>query len=124
MSMSTISGVSQVQIDGVQYAVSDGLAKFSMATINREPVVSKSGAIFIKETPEAAKVSFELLVPGTVDVSTFNGLKSSSVVVQLANGSTITGNSMATSGSCEYDANEGKIALEFFGQTLTVTLNG
>src|SRR5580658_6240556 len=116
--MSTVSGISSLQIDGVQYPVAEDLVKFSMSSINREPVVSRNGSIFLKEVPEAAKMSFSILVPGNVDVSTFNGLTASSIVVQLANGSTLNAASFATSGSCEYDSAEGKMALEFFGPSI------
>jgi hypothetical protein len=122
MSMSLISGISNVQIDGVVYPVGDDVVKFEMATINREPIVSKNGSIFMKETPIPAKLSFSILVPGTVDVSTFNSLTSSNVVVHLANGSILNANSFATSGNNEYDSAEGKFNLEFFGPSINVSL--
>jgi hypothetical protein len=120
--MSVISGVSNVSIDGVIYPVDESLVRFEMATISREPVVSKNGRIFLKETPQAAKISFSILVPSTVDVSTFNNLRSANIVVQLGNGSVMNCNSFATSGANEYDSNEGKFSLEFFGSRINVSL--
>lgn len=122
MAMSIVSGISAVTIDGAVYAVAEDLVKFEMAVINREPVVSKSGTIFFRETPQPAKLTFSIIVPGSVDVSTFNRLESSNIVVQLANGTVINANSFASSGNCEYDSNEGKMNLEFFGQALNVSL--
>jgi hypothetical protein len=122
MAMSIISGVSSLSIDGVLLPVAEDLVRFEMATINREPVVSKTGAIFLKETPQAAKLSFSILVPSNIDVSSYNSLRSSNVVVQLANGATLNANSFATSGANEYDSNEGKLSLEFFGARINVSL--
>lgn len=120
--MELVSGVTSVMIDGVTYAVDDSNVKFEVATRSREAVVSKGGTIFTKETPLPAKLSFSIFVPKSVDVSTFNSKTSANIVVVMANGMSITGNSFAQSGNCEYDSNEGKLALEFFGQKLTVSL--
>lgn len=120
--MQTISGISSVTIDGASYPVGDDLVKFELATINREPVMSKNGTVFTKKNPQAAKMSLSILIPGTIDPSTFQNLDSTNVVVQLANGMTVTANGFATSGNNEYDSNEGKLNLEFYGQKFNVDL--
>lgn len=122
MAMQIISGITAVAIDGQPYATTDGAVKFEMATINREPKVSKSGAIFFAETPQPAKISFSIFVPTGVDISTFNSLTNSHIVVQTANGNTLIGSSFAASGNVAYDSNEGTVELEFFGPKIVINL--
>ena len=121
MAMGIISGVSFVTIDGVPVAVDESCVKIDLAPINREPIVSKNGTVFIKESPAALKMSFTILVPGGLDVSQFNGKRRANIVVQLATGTIITAPNFANSGSSEYDSGEGKFATEWFGQSVSVT---
>jgi Phage tail tube protein len=122
MSMSLVSGVSNITIDGAIYPCGDDVAKFDMSTIDRTPVMSKNGSVYMKESPVASKISFSILIDGTTDPSTFNALNNSNIVVQLATGSTLTCNGFATSGENEYDAGEGKMSLSFFGPRINVSL--
>lgn len=119
--MKNISGITQITINGTSYDLTDGSVKFEMATINREPVMSKSGTIYTKETPVAAKLSFSIFVPSNVDPSQFNSMTDTNIVVSEENGMVINATGFASSGNNSYDANEGTLETEWFGTKLTVT---
>ena len=116
--MAYISGIQTITINGTPYAPKSG-AKIETATLNKEPVVAKSGDIFTKSTPIAQKITFAILIPGSVNPLDFNSLDNAKIVIQTVTG-TITANGWTCSGTRSLDTEEGELELEFFGPPLSI----
>jgi hypothetical protein len=121
MAMQLISGITTISVDGVVLPLDETGVKVETATITRDAVVSKGGGIFMKETPVPVKITFSVLVPSSIDPTSFNSKTNSNIVLQLAPGITFNASGFASTGTNAYDAGEGKLELEFFGGRFTVT---
>lgn len=114
MSSNLIAGTAQVTVDGVTYQLEGGL-KYAPNTVKRESLVGKDGFHGFKETPVAGKMTMSLRDAGSLTVASFNAMRNSTIVAQLANGKIVVGRNMGCIDVVEVDTEDAKFEVSFEG---------
>lgn len=90
-----LAGVAYLSVDGRSYMLSGDLA-YGVSAVSRETLVGQDAVHGYAEKPHAGFISGTLRDAGSLTVADFNAMSNVSVVVELANGKTITGRNMWT----------------------------
>jgi len=77
--------------------------------------VGQDGYHGVKEMPVAGSISFTARDAGDLTVYDFNRMRNATVVLQLANGKTVVGRSMACVDAQEVDTTEATFDVKFEG---------
>lgn len=114
MALSRLAGVAFLWIDGRSYPLV-GDALYNPSSVTRESLVGMDTVHGFKETPMAGYIEGTIRDGNDLSVASLNGLTDSTVVLELANGKTVTGRNMWTAESQEVDLAEGKFKVRFEG---------
>ncbi|CAB3705503.1 phage tail tube protein [Achromobacter ruhlandii] len=109
-----LAGTAQITVDGNSYML-EGAAKYSPSTVTRTSLVGQDGYHGVKEMPVAGSISFTARDAGSLTVYDFNRMRNATVVLQLANGKTVVGRSMACVDAQEVDTTEATFDVKFEG---------
>ena len=109
-----LAGTAQITVDGNSYML-EGAAKYSPSTVTRTSLVGQDGYHGVKEMPVAGSISFTARDAGNLTVYNFNRMRHATVVLQLANGKTVVGRSMACVDAQEVDTTEATFDVKFEG---------
>jgi len=112
-----LAGVAYLTIDGTSYKIA-GDAKYSPSSIKRETLIGQSGVDGYSEMPAAGSISMSVRDAGNLKVADFNAMRNVTVVLELANGKTITGGNMWCVEAQEVDTTEGKFDVRFEGRSV------
>lgn len=113
-----LAGTAQIAVDGNSYMI-EGAAKYSPSTVKRETLMGMDGYHGVKETPVPGSISFTGRDSGGLTIAYFNTIRNATVVLQLANGKTVVGRSMACVDAQEVDTTEATVDLKFEGPSVT-----
>lgn len=109
-----LAGVAYLFIDGTAYqVVSD--AKYSPTRFERETLKGMDGIHGFKEMPSAGFIGAKVRDNGSMTAGDFNAMTNSEVILQLANGKTVSGNPMWNTSAVEVDAAEAVFDVKFEG---------
>lgn len=109
-----LAGTAQITVDGNSYML-EGAAKYSPSTVTRTSLVGQDGYHGVKEMPVTGSISFTARDAGNLTVYDFNRMRNATVVLQLANGKTVVGRSMACVDAQEVDTTEATFDVKFEG---------
>jgi hypothetical protein len=94
-----LAGITVASINGVVYNVTE--FSWSPGQIKRETLISMSGIDGYSEMPKAPYVAGKFRDASSVNVTSFNGMTSATIVFQLANGKQIVGHGLWNTGEVE-----------------------
>lgn len=115
-----LAGVTKLTIDGTAYNVTE--CTYRTGSVKRETISSlNSAAAGYKETLTPGMIKVTILDSAGFAMTLFNGLTSSTVVVEAANGKAISGAGMWSTEPQEVNAAEGRAEVTFEGPPLTET---
>lgn len=114
MGSNLIAGVAQVTVDGTTYQL-EGDLKYSPSTVKREALLGMDGFHGWKETPVTGSITMSLRDAGSLSVGSFNSIRNSTIVLQLANGKIVVGRNMGTVDALEVDSADAKFEVKFEG---------
>jgi len=114
MSSNLIAGVAQVTVDGTTYQL-EGDLKYSPSTVKREALLGMDGFHGWKETPVTGSITMSLRDAGSLSVGSFNSIRNSTIVLQLANGKIVVGRNMGHVDTLEVDSADAKFEVKFEG---------
>lgn len=100
-----LAGTASFSVDGVNYRLA-AQAKYSPSSVKRETLTGMDGVHGFKETPIPGFISCTLRDTGDLTVADFNAMVDDDVVLELANGKTVTAYSAWTVESQEVDTME------------------
>ncbi len=109
-----LAGTAQITVDGNSYML-EGAAKYSPSTVTRTSLVGQDGYHGVKEMPVAGSISFTARDAGSLTVYDFNRMRNATVVLQLANGKTVVGRSLANVDAQEVNSTEATFDVKFEG---------
>jgi len=110
-----IAGVAFISINGQRYRLV-GEAKYRLSGETREAKNGSDGFHGYKAKPQNGQIEFKVRDSRGVPLSVFNDMTDETVVLELANGKTVTGRNMFRSGEpVESDAEEAEVMLMFEG---------
>ena len=107
-----------MSIDGENFDVAGDLA-YDATIVKREELDGQSGFQGYTEMPKAGMISAKIRDAGNMTVALFMQKVSSSVVLRLANGKTVSGDAMACIECSEVATQEASFSVKFIGQTVT-----
>lgn len=110
-----LSGVAYLYIDGQSYMVA-GEPTYRVARVSRETLIGMDGVHGYSEKPEAGMIGATLRDASTLSVAAINAMTNVTVVLELANGKTITGRNMWSVDAQEVNASEATFSVKFEGQ--------
>jgi hypothetical protein len=114
------AGIATLSIDGNAYdVVSD--AAYCVNTVERETLKGQSGVQGYSEMPAAPYIGATIRDAGNLTVASFNAMTSSSLVLTLANGKVVYGDSMWCTQSEEVKTQEGTFSIKFEGYSVQET---
>lgn len=114
-----LTGITLFQVGEQVLSLTEDSVKFELATKERTPVMGMDGVVYYKEKPIPNKLSASVLIPNTIDPTTFNAMTNANIVVKAEGAVTLNANSFASTGNCAYSLADGKLELEFFGNVAT-----
>lgn len=110
--MACIGGTVKVVIDGVSYEVGESVSYSDQEWVN-ETKVGHSGARHHTRKRRAPFVEFELLTTSELSMQDLDDLQDATVVVDLANGRSLTYPNARKVGESDWDATEGTGTVRF-----------
>lgn len=119
MSGNVLAGTAYVSVDGSTIMVG-GQFKYFSGRVKRETLIGMDGIHGVKETFVAPFISCQVRDTGGVPVSYFNNMTNVTLVVELANGKTLTGSGMWTVDTQEVDSEEALFTVKWEGMTGSV----
>jgi hypothetical protein len=114
-----LAGIGTVSIDGTLYNISD--VSYSPSTIEYEWLIGYNGPHGRKATYIIGFVAFKVRDDPTIKVSDFQNMTNSEVIVNMANGKTVSGHSMCNMKANEVDANDAVFDVRFEGPNVSGT---
>src|SRR4051812_27052442 len=112
-----LAGIAYLTIDGVSYMIA-GDAKYSVSTVKRETLTGQSGVDGYSEMPVPGFISMSVRDSSVFKVGDFNSMRNVTVVLELANGKTITGGNMWCTDAQEVDTTDAKFDVRFDGRNV------
>jgi hypothetical protein len=108
-----LAGTANISVDGTNYRLAADAA-YKVAIVKRETLTGMDGVHGFKETPIAGFIKLKLRDSGDLTVADFNAMTDVDVVLELANGKTVTGYSMWSVGDGEeVEATEATFDVQF-----------
>ena len=108
------AGILTMSIDSTNYdVVSD--ANYRLSTVNRESLTGLSGVQGYKEMPVTGMIKARIRDSGAISAQAFKDMTSVPVVMNLANGKSVSGNGMWNTQAVEVDPAEGTFDVQFEG---------
>lgn len=108
------AGIASLSIDGTSYDVVSDAAYF-VNTVKRETLLGQSGIQGFSEMPVAPYISATIRDAGSMTVADFNAMTSSSLVLTLANGKVVYGDSLWCTECEEVKTQEATFSIKFEG---------
>lgn len=113
-----LGGIVSFTIDGDTWNAVDAV-EYTPTMVLRETAKGQSAVEGYTEMPEAGRIAATLRDRGDQTVLSLNGVTSSTIVVQAANGKTITGSGMWQTGQIRVATKEGTFSIEFESDIVT-----
>jgi hypothetical protein len=113
-----LAGTAAITSNGRNFRLAAS-AKYSVNTVKRETLTGMDGVHGFKETPVPGWISATLRDAGDLTVADFEAMVDETVVLELANGKTVTGNGVWTVDAQEVDAAEGTFDVKWEGPSVT-----
>ncbi len=111
----TQSGIVSATIDGNDVDVA-GDAKYSAAVIKQDILSGQSGAFQgIKRMPKNGFIAFKARMGGPFSARDYSGMNGVTVILVLADGTTVQGANLVQTEEVEVDTMEGTVDLKFEG---------
>jgi hypothetical protein len=115
-----LAGVTSVNIDGTAYNITE--CTYRVGMVKRETIASlNSGAAGYKELLQGGHIKLTVLDSAGFAMGFFSGLTNSTVVINAANGKSISGSGLWVLEAVEVNAAEGRGEVTFEGPPLTET---
>lgn len=115
-----LAGTAFLAVNGVTYEL-QGALTYSTGKANRETLTSQSAVSGYKEMPAAGKIGGTIRDAGGLVLSDFNDMTNVTLILQLANGKTVTGRNMWTVGEPqEVNTEEATFEVHWEGPTGSV----
>jgi Phage tail tube protein len=109
------AGVVSATVNGEAIDVASD-ATYDATQWKRETLVGQSGVQGFSKNPKVGKIGFTVRDAGTLTVQSFNNMENATVVLQLANGKTVTGDGMwEASDGIEVNTQDGTFKVNFEG---------
>lgn len=115
-----LAGVATITVGGTQYLLAAKLT-YSASTVTRETLAGQDQIHGFKEMPIPCFISGTFRDGNNLRVEDFNQMTNVTISVALANGKTVVGRNMWTTGVQEVDTTEGTFEIRFEGPTRCVT---
>lgn len=93
-----VAGVATITVDGESFALRGEFA-YRVATVDRSTIAGQDGIHGYKEMPTAGQISAQFTDTGRLDVAAINAMTNVTVIAELANGKTVIGRNMWTTGT-------------------------
>ncbi|PWI81123.1 phage tail protein [Enterobacter sp. CGMCC 5087] len=119
MSDNLLAGTAYVSVDGSTIMVG-GQFKYATGRVKRETLIGMDGIHGYKETFVAPYISCQVRDAGNTVLSDYNNMTNVTLVVELANGKTLTGSGMWTTDPQEVDSEEALFTVKWEGMTGSV----
>ena len=116
--MPRLAGIVSFSIDGAVWNVTDA-CEYTPNMAERTTLKGQSAVEGYSEMPKEGRISATLRDRGDATVQSLNGLTNSTIVVQAANGKTITGAGMWQTGDIRVATKEATFTIEFEGPQVT-----
>ena len=111
-----IGGILFLTVDGTQYAARGNFSVMG-STVKREGIAGQDYVHGYTEKPVVPSIKGDLsTVPG-LSIETLEAITNSTIMCQLANGTTYVLSQAWTTSAFEIDSSEGKVGVEFEGIT-------
>ena len=110
------AGVLTASINGAIYDIVD--LKYSLSTVKRETLIGQSGVQGYKETPMQGSVEMTIRDANAISAKTFELFTTATVVVNLANGKTVTAVNCWLTDAVTIDTAEGSFSVKFEGSNV------
>lgn len=109
-----IAGVAFLSVDGVTYPL-EGALTYTPTKRTRETKTGQDTVHGYGEMPTPGKIGGSIRDSGGLTVGDFNDMTNVTIVLQLANGKTVTGRNMWTVDAQEVDTVEAKFEVKWEG---------
>lgn len=113
-----LAGTAYVSVDGTTIMVA-GQFKYRVAKVERTSLTGMDGVHGYKEKPIAPFISLQARDSGGMSVSGINEQTNVNIVAELANGKTIIGRGLWTTGAQEVDSEEAVFEVRWEGRDVT-----
>ncbi len=108
------AGVASATVDGEVLDVAGDLS-YDPTSVKRETLEGQSGVQGFSEMPKTGMMSFKVRDNGNLTVASFNAKVDSTLVFVLANGKTVYGDGMWSTGETTVGSTEGTFDVKFEG---------
>jgi len=115
-----IAGVAYLTVDGVNYQL-EGDLRYDVGSVTRESKVGQDTVHGFSEMPKAPSISASIRDSGGLSLAAFNGMRSVTLVLELANGKTVIGRNMWTVEAQEVETVEARFTCKWEGLQGAVT---
>lgn len=110
-----LAGTAFLSVNGITYQL-EGALTYSPVKVMRETLKGQDGVHGYKEMPEPGKIGGSIRDSGGLTVADFNAMTDATIVLQLANGKTVTGSNMWTVDAIEVDTVDAKFEVKWEGR--------
>ena len=117
-----LAGIASISVGGATYLL-EGDLSYSPSTVERTTLVGIDSVHGYKEVPHAPFISGTFRDAGGLTVAAFNAMTSVNIILQLANGKTITGSNMWCVNVQEVKTADATVEVRFEGLSVTETLS-
>lgn len=115
-----VAGVAYCYVDGVLLPLG-GEITVQVWDTEKETVTGLSGPVGYKETPKVPFIQVEVITTPELNLKAFQGVRSSTVIAELANGQTWTLRNAWSTTMPEMNGAEGTTTLRFEGKSIELT---
>lgn len=116
-----VGGIVSFTIDGAPWNAVDGV-EYTPTMVIRETAKGQSAVEGFTEMPGQGRIAATLRDRGDATVQSLNAVTNSTIVVQAANGKTVTGTGMWQVGDIKVGTKEGTFSIEFESDIVTEQL--
>jgi hypothetical protein len=110
-------GITQLNVDGKAYPLSDGELSIMSGGFEREPILSNSGGtVGYSEKPKPAEVEIEFIKTTDVTLDEFKQMVDVTLRVETLDGRSYTLANAVCASAPELSTSTGKLKVKFFGQ--------
>ena len=115
--MANIVAIKSFRVNDIRYPVTGNATSFTESKAILTPIIDDATGDVIGHTQEyqGGMVKCEVALTNAADYKALRNASEATLVIELINGMTITGQNITQTAASEVSLSEGKVALEFSG---------
>jgi hypothetical protein len=113
-----LAGIVSFTIDGAPWNAVDAV-EYTPTMVTRETLKGQSAVEGFSEMPQQGRIAAQLRDRADATVQSLNAVTNSTIVIQAANGKTVTGSGMWQVGDIRVGTKEGTFSIEFESDIVT-----